>query len=282
MYISIDIGGTSTRVALFSDSSKIIELKKFSTNQNYESTRDEIFQAMSDLVGDNDLSGISVGLPGIIDQKNQEIVSLPHLPEWTGKTIHNDFKNHFNVEVILSNDTDLGALGESIDGAGAGYTIVGYVAIGTGFGGGRIVNEKIDENRQGFEPGHMIINEDDICSNSFLHNGSLESYVSGTALFEKYNIVSCSECNDPQIWDEVGRSLAVGLINLNLLWSPDVIVLGGGVVINAGERLLEPTKKHISEKLKVFKEPQIKIAKLGDQANLIGGYYNIIHYLKNL
>lgn len=279
MYISIDIGGTSTRVATFNDSSEIVELEKFSTNQNYKDSIEKTFKVIDKLIDGAEVEGVSIGLPGVVKAESFELVNLPHLLEWVGKPIAEDFAKKYSTKVVVANDTDLGGLGEAIEGAGKDDKIVAFVAVGTGFGGGRIVDDKIDVTHSGFEPGHMIINSESN-DKQYLHSGSLESYVSGTALVEKYGVEKCSECNDINIWNEVGNNLAIGLVNISVMWSPDVIVMGGGVIINAGDRLVNPTKQFFAEKLKIFKEPKIKIAMLGDQANLIGGYYNIINYIK--
>ena len=168
----------------------------------------------------------------------------------------------FHAPVFLENDAALAGLGEAVFGAGKGKKIVAYLTISTGVGGCRIVDGKIDENSQGFEPGHQIIFSD---KNII----TLENLVSGTAIEKKYG-KKPYEIFDVKIWNNVANNLAYGLHNVAVLWSPDIIILGGSMMKKIGIPV-ERVKFHLSKILNIFpKPPLIKKSKLGDLAGLYG------------
>lgn len=277
MIISIDVGGTYTRVASFSFGGDFLNMIKFQTEQNYNNALNKIALSINELCNFKKelVEGIVFGIPGILNKEKNKIILTPNLLDWQNKNLVDDFKKFFDVDIFLSNDADLGGLGEAVFGAGKGFEIIAYLAIGTGFGGTRIVNNKIDASSQGFEVGHMIINFESKIRCGCGQYGCLETYVSGRAFKEKYSIESLSMCNDELILEEVSRYLAIGLVNIITLWSPDCIVLSGGV-LNAGDKLVKPTLYNLQKYLKVFNIPQIKISELKDKANLFGG----LHYFK--
>lgn len=276
MIITLDIGGTSTRIAFSQDGKKFDDVVKFPTHKNYKESLLAISETITEYSQSKKIQGIVAGVPGVLNKNKTKITTVPHLPNWQNKPFVKDLENKFKTRVYLENDTDLGGLGEATQGAGKGKNVIAYLAIGTGFGGVRIVNGQIDASSQGFEPGHMIINAQGETWNACQQKGCLESYVSGSAFIERYGFKKCAECTDKKIWDEIAQNLAVGLVNITVLWSPDVIVLGGGVM-KAGKYLLDPTKKYFNEYLKVFKVPSIKTSKLKDRSNLYGG----LHYIQS-
>ena len=164
--------------------------------------------------------------------------------------------------VVLENGPGHAGAGEGGFGAGKGKKIVAYLTISTGVGGCRIVSGKIDESSQGFEPGHQIV---------FFENKitTLENMVSGTAIEKKYG-KKPYEILGAKVWDNIAKNLAYGLHNVAVLWSPDIIILGGSMMKKVGIPV-ESVKFHLSKILKIFpKTPLIKKSKLGDLAGLYG------------
>ncbi|TAN58722.1 ROK family protein [Patescibacteria group bacterium] len=185
-----------------------------------------------------------------------------NLRGWSKKPLAKELKKIFGAPVLLENDAGLAGLGEAVYGAGKGKKIVAYLTISTGVGGARIVDEKIDKNAFGFEPGHQIV---------FLNKKftTLENIASGTAIEKKYG-KKPFEIFDAKIWDNVAKDLAYGLHNVAVLWSPDIIILGGSMMKKIGIPV-ERVKFHLSKILKIFpKSPLIKKSKLGDLAGLYG------------
>ena len=144
--------------------------------------------------------------------------------------------------------------------------IVAFFNIGTGIGGIRIVNGKMDHGYLTFEPGHQIIVADGKpCDCGGF--GHFESYVGGSGIEKIYHQWG-ENITDPAIWDEISRYLAMALNNTIVHWSPDIVVLGGSVVKSIP---IGNTKKHLSNMLKALAGiPDIVPAKLGNDSGLYG------------
>lgn len=266
MNLLFDIGGTHMRFATSEGIGKPIILE---TPQAYDQALQEFERVKSEL-GIDQYDLIAGGIAGPFNQAKDELVNAPHLTDWVGKPIAKDLKDIFDCEVLLENDTALIGLGEAVRGAGTGNKIVGFIGIGTGVGGARILNNQIDQSAFGFEPGHQIINIEDNQHFTF------EDYVSGSGIERKYG-KSPSEIEDDSVWSEVAEWLAIGLHNVTLLWSPDVIVLGGGM-INSGRIPLDEVISKFSEIVTIFPNPpEIKQAELGDRGGLVGAEVLISH-----
>ena len=194
----------------------------------------------------------------------------PNIMGWNGKPFKKELERMFSAPVYLENDAALAGLGEAVKGAGRGYDIVAYMTVSTGVGGARIVNGAIDRNAMGFEIGHQIINYDGEAR-------TLEEYVSGSGFMHRFGKLP-QDITDPATWEEAARLLAVGLRNTIVHWSPDVLVLGGPIVLQSRlpfERLREEIQQSVKE---VFPTtPEIKKAELGDSA----GLYGALEYLRN-
>ncbi|MDA2921818.1 ROK family protein [Patescibacteria group bacterium AH-259-L07] len=274
MYILLDIGGTSTRVASSKNLKTIAKIEKFPTEKNFTPGIEKVHMSIKKIAQDNKITAIVLGIAGIHDKKAGKILASPNLHSWVNKPIVANLKKTYHCPVFLENDTDLGGLGEAVFGAGKKYTIVGYYAIGTGLGGVRIVNKRIDISSQGFEPGHQIIKPDGKKWPPCGQVGCLESLVSGTAFYKNYGIQP-ENCKNKKIWNDFSKYLAQGIINALVLWSPDIFIIGGG--FSERSRLfLNQTKEYVKKNLLVFKSLPIIKSKLGDKAGLYGG----LHFLK--
>lgn len=207
------------------------------------------------------------GIAGVLNREKTQLVRGPHLKGWEGKPLAACLRKIFGAPVYIENDAALAGLGEAVYGAGRGYGIVQYYTVGTGVGGTRIVNGAIDAAAYGFEPGHQIIMK---CgSEKRRHHRTLEEYVSGSGLAFHYQR-DPSRIYEEKIWNETAVWLARGLYNSMLHWSPEVIVLGGGLVMHNAISL-----KAVREAMRVLpqiypKMPAIKQAKLLDSSGLYG------------
>ncbi len=207
------------------------------------------------------------GIAGVLNREKTQLVRGPHLNGWEGKPLVAMFGKIFGAPVRLENDAAMAGLGEAVYGAGQGFGIVQYYTIGTGVGGARIVNGAIDAALYGFEPGHQIIMK---CGEGKRkRNRTLEEYVSGSGLAFHYQR-DPSRIHEEKIWNETAVWLAHGLYNSMLHWSPEVIVLGGGLIMHNAIPL-----KAVREAFRVFpnvypKMPTIKRAKLGDASGFYG------------
>lgn len=204
------------------------------------------------------------GVPGPLNKQKTEVLNAPNLPRWNHKPFAKAIAKALKCRVILENDASLASLGEAVFGAGKNKKIVAFLTIGTGVGGARIVNGKIDKNIFGFEPGHQIIAENKGQSQT------LESLIGGRALEKKYG-KSAPKITSRIIWEKELKYLAFGINNIIVLWSPEIVVLGGALIIKSGQLGISKISAEIRQENKIFpKLPQIKKSQLGDLAGLYG------------
>lgn len=265
MTLTFDIGGTNMRVAVSVDGETLTNSKIVPTPKDFEQGIQILKQVSKELSGEK-IESVAGGIAGPLDQDKTGLVKSSHILGWAGKPLKNELEKIFNAEVKLENDTAIGGLGEANFGAGKGYKIISFITIGTGVGGARIVDGKIDKNSLGFEPGHQIIvPEGNLCNCG--GKGHLETYVAGSYLEKNYHQKS-EDIKDPKIWDEVARYLSIGLTNTVVHWSPDIVILGGSVTQSIP---LEAVQKYLNEYLTVFpKAPPVIKSTLGDDAGLYG------------
>lgn len=204
-----------------------------------------------------------------LDKSRQKLLSNhPLIDFWAGEPIHDALQNALDAPVYLENDAAMVGLGEAAFGAGKGYRVVAYMTVSTGVGGARIVDQKIDISMMGFEPGHQIII--DWADN--LKIKYLEEYISGHSIRQRFS-KEPAEIKSEKFWDDLARFLAIGLNNTIVHWSPDCVVLGGGIMENIS---LERVILNLRQYLKIFPEmPEIKRAELGES----GGLYGALSYL---
>ena len=278
MYILFDVGGTSIRFASSSDG-KRLDAKpiKVPTPKNFDAAVVLFERIGTELAGKNRILAVGGGIAGPMNREKSKLVHSPNLVGWENQPFKERLADMFNCPVYLENDAALAGLGEAVFGAGNNDGIVVYVTVSTGIGGTRIVHGKIDRNRYGFEPGHQII---DTAGGVFGDNKSmtLEQLASGTALERRYGRAP-SEITDERVWDEEARLLAIGLHNMSMHWSPDIIILGGGVVLTT--RLsIDRIREYLAGLPSVFRGSTIRIEKamLGDSS----GLYGALAYLKNV
>lgn len=274
MYAMIDIGGTNTRIGFTEDLKNVDQntIKYCETPDSYDSGIELIFNLISETHQNTQFKGISIGIAGTLNKSNSFLVKSPNLSAWENQNIKEDFQKRFNCPVLIENDTAIVGLGEVYFGnenINDTQKICCYITVSTGVGGVRITNGKIDKSNFGFEPGHQII---DIENDNFI---TLEEKVSGSGFRrwknEQKNGVAESENMDENIfWKDAEKYLAVGLRNIILHWSPEKIILGGGVIIN-NQIDLEKSFEILKDINHFPNIPEIQLAKLDSFGGLYGG-----------
>ncbi len=242
--IGIDLGGTKIEGVLLDEQHNVIRRERVLTERKngYNSIVDRIVGLTQTLLKAGDVDGpIGICTPGAVDPtssrlKNSNTVCL------IGQPLREDLEGKLGMQVLMENDANCFALAEASMGAAQGYGVVFGVILGTGCGGGVIINEKIHSgpNHIGGEWGHHVLYPDGkscYCGN----NGCTEQYISGTALETHWkelsgefqyvtDIVDNELYKDHPEWKEkfmlnFGRALA----NVIDILDPDAIVIGGGV-----------------------------------------------------
>ena len=260
------------RIAVSSDGITLGDMKIVSTPQNFDEGINLFKKITEELTGSEKIKTCVGGIRRL-DPTKSMLISDFRLPDWSQKPLKQKLEEITQCTVYLENDADLAGLGEAVFGAGKNKNIVVYMTISTGVGGTRIVGGKIDKNAMGLEPGHQIIP----CCNENGKIMSLENCVSGVAFKKRYQ-KEPYEILDKEIWDKTAESLAYGLNNTIVHWSPDIIVLGGSMMKKIGISIPRAVfyLKNIN---KIFPNlPLIKKAVLKD----LGGIYGAMAFLRNI
>ena len=269
-YLLFDIGGTKTRLAVSSDRKSFGEPKIVPTPKNFNEAIALFQKVASELRGSEKITAAAGGIAGPLDKEKAKLVNSPNLPDWVQKALKEELQKAIDAPVYLENDAAIVALGEAIYGAGRGEEIVAYITVSTGVGGARIVDGRIDKNAMGFEPGHQIIDPAGALCPICNKPGHLEGYVSGTALEKRYK-TKPHEITDPKVWDEIAKWLAYGLNNVIVHWSPDIVVLGGSMIVRDPGIPIDRVRFYLKENLRIFPEPPpIEKATLSDLGGLYG------------
>ncbi len=283
MYLLFDIGGSNIKIAFAGDAQTFEEPLITATPQDFNAGMQAILKAARELTRGRRVVTACGGVAGVMNQGKNELVRSPHLPLWIGKPLAEELKKILAAPVMLQNDTALVGLGEAHRGAGRGKDIVVYITVSTGVGGVRIVDGRIDRNQYGFEPGHQIIDVSggacESCNtdeHDFCGRGHLENYISGSALKKRFG-KEPNEILNPVVWDELAKFLAYGLNNTILHWSPNVVVLGGSMMVREVGIKISAVEKHLKKILTIFPElPEIRKAELGE----IGGLHGALAFIR--
>ena len=282
--IGIDLGGTKTEGILLDDNFETIERKRVKTNQ--EKGYSSILELIKNLVDDlrqetNQKTSIGICTPGALSRKSG-LIKNSNTQCLIGKDLKTDLENIFKQSISIENDANCFALAESKLGAAQDFDTVFGVIMGTGVGGGLIINDQIHNGRTNIagEWGHHCIRPEGnscYCGN----RGCVETYLSGPALEKRWEhlsnkrqslseIIHNNEDNSLQKWKtEFLENFGLALGNVIDILDPDVIVLGGG--LSNIPFLYDEGKNSIHQK--VFSDqidtPILK-NKLGDSAGVFG------------
>ena len=242
--IGIDLGGTKIEGVLVDEEFQVIERKRVPTNQNngYESILNIIKDLISDLKEkNNEKTSIGVCTPGALS-KESGLIKNSNTQCLIGKDLKNDLEKILEQEISIENDANCFALAEARLGAAKIHETVFGVIMGTGVGGGLVINGKIHTGRTNIagEWGHHCIKPNGnkcYCG----RKGCVETYISGPALEKKWNqltnqntsvldIIKNSQENAYKTWkNEFLENFGLSLANVIDIIDPDAIVLGGGL-----------------------------------------------------
>ena len=298
-FFGVDIGGTQIKLGAFDEAGTIIS--KWSIDTNIAEAGSHIIPDVAEEVKaylsenpEAKLQGIGLGIPGPVDGKGYvyRCVNL----NWNDFNPVDELAKHFStVRIAAGNDANVAALGEYHMGGGAGSSSMMMVTLGTGVGGGVIIDGKIIGGAHGIagEIGHISTNpletEDCNCGNKGCINQissatgivrhAKQMLATGTksamADFENLSakdVCDCAKAGDElavKCIDECMKPLADGLVFFSHAFDPEVYVVGGGVS-HAGEFIVEAIRREMVKKFFISKAPDIKLATLGNDAGIIG------------
>lgn len=275
MMVVIDIGGTKTRIAAVKNG-KLRDKEQFSTIYNYKKSLKKISETIKQISNGEKIEGISVSIAAICSQDGKSIISSVRLKDYVKKSFTKELAKYFKTKCLLMNDAACSALAEAGQGAGKGKKIVVYVTISTGINGACVTEGKLNKGN-GFQFGHQII-----CSGGKYwkycgQKGCLEAYASGLAFEEKYGLKP-ENCRNKKNWEEFTYYLSIGITNIILLYAPEIVIIGGGLS-KAGDKLFKPLNKHIKKQLQSFSMPPVVRSKLRDESGLTGAKILLENFL---
>ncbi len=293
--VGIDVGGTNVKLGLVDDKGDIVHRLSFST-KNVSATPEKLTAALCESVGailrkdrisKSMVSGVGVGLPGLVDVKNGIVRILPNIPGWKDVPLKKTMEKKLGLGVCLENDVNMITLGEWQYGAGKGLTDVVFMTLGTGVGAGLILNGAIYRG-PGFaagEVGHAPLNEDGPacgcggwgCFERYVGNKELQRLAvkmfkqDDITLEDVYAKAVDGKNKALKFWDTVGERVGNGLVGTVNLLNPQAIVVGGGVARSFA--FLEPAiARTLRRRAMRTQGEMVRIikAQLDDDAGIIG------------
>ena len=240
--IGIDLGGTKTEGIILNDNLEPIERKRIPTPQNdYNAILNSVVDLVNDLKTKTNDSTIGICTPGAISKKTG-LIKNSNTQCLIGMPLKEDLEKALGKKVSMENDANCFAMAEAKMGAAKDYDVVFGVIMGTGVGGGIVINKKIHHGRTNIagEWGHHTLHQNGnkcYCGK----NGCVETYISGPALEKRWNEITGKKDSLPQIiqnfdddkaiqWkNEFLHNFGTALANVIDILDPDAIVLGGGV-----------------------------------------------------
>ena len=251
MKIGIDLGGTKTEGILIDNSGKELSRNRIKTEKNYDGTIQGIISIVKKFENDfGNSESVGIGMPGAVSSDSALVKNANSI--WlNGKPFKKDLEKELSRNVNLENDANCFALSEAVDGAAKGHSVVFGVIIGTGTGGGIVVNHKVmnGKNNIAGEWGHVSLPNRSEDEKKYVNkcycekNGCMETYVSGPGFASGFNLRHNTNHDSHTIIEEFNNNeqraiaaldnyvdhLARGLSLVCNILDPDIIVLGGGM-----------------------------------------------------
>lgn len=266
-FACIDIGGTNTRVGLFSSpaSPDFTVIAKFLTPPDYDEQVRQIAASLHE-IGDLAISGIGVSIAGRIARDGQSVALAPNLPAYIGKPLASDLTAIFHCPARLAHDTVCGLLAEKAFGALRDVERCAYLTVSTGTGAAIQLAKGGIRLTSSIEIGHQLLDGNEracLCGQV----GCLETFTGGRQLTIRYGR-SPAEIDDPVFWDTLYDKLALGLVNLAMLTRIDAVAISGAMALHT-PRLIEQVQQRV-DRLDSWSHLSLLPAILGEDAPLIG------------
>ena len=302
----IDIGGTTVKCGLFTAEGECLDKWEIVTNRDNHGEKvpqdiaDTIKAKMAEkFIEKENVLGVGVGIPGPV-LEDGTVLQCPNLG-WGRMNVAQVMGDLTGLKIKAGNDANVAALGEMWKGGGRGFNNMVMVTLGTGVGGGLILDGKIlcGVNGAAAEIGHMVVNPDDICGCG--GHGHLEQYASATGIvrmakkalakggvettlssFENLsakNVFDEAKKGDAlavELVDTLGSYLALALSHVSAVVDPEAYVIGGGVS-RAGQILIDAIEKHYNNNImKALQNKEFRLAELGNDAGIFGAARMVI------
>jgi glucokinase len=310
VFVGCDLGGTNIKAGLVDiTNGEVIISKSIPTKarQGPEAVLERMAKLITNLIAESQvkekqIGGLGISAPGVIDLETSTTLFLPNLyTEWRNVAVGETMKSHLGLEVSMLNDVRAITYGEWAFGAGQGVDSMACFAIGTGVGGGLVVNNQLVLGFGGTagELGHQTVDlNGPLCGCG--NYGCVEVFASGPAIAAEAGrgirqgwstkildlinhdlnelspkvVAEAAKMGDKlalEVWNRAGTYLGIGIANILTSVGVKKVVIGGGVA-KAGDLLLDPIKKVVKERVRLMPVEQVEIinAKLGNDAGTVG------------
>jgi glucokinase len=300
--VGVDVGGTTLKAALVSADRKLMGRGQVPTDLRSQRTLlDLLTRLVKQVRGDADISAVGFGLPSQVDQRHGRVLDSVNIP-LAEVDFRGEMEQRLGVRVAVDNDANVACLAETRMGAAEGSKHVVMLTLGTGVGGGLVLDGRLYRGAigTGAELGHMTVDHDGPpCHGHCRNRGCLEVMCSATAIMRHANaiagenprgtldryrdrgedldaryIIGKAEDGDPEALEALRRAgyfLGVGLSSFVNIFNPEVIVIGGGASA-AGELLLGPAREEMFRRAlpATALDVRVVVAELGNDAGVLG------------
>jgi glucokinase len=295
MVVGIDVGGTNIKFGIVDPSGKIVARLSIAT-KTYLSDKKVLIAAIvghtQQMLADHGLDkshikGVGIGLPGLVDPCKGIVKFLPNIPGWKNVPLKDILRQQMGFSIHLENDVNMITLGEWRFGAGKGCANLLCMTLGTGVGGGLVLNNALYRG-EGFaagEVGHIPINEDGpqcncggwACFERYVGNSHLQQKAAGifrNPQITLEEVTALAKNGDRQallFWEDVAGRIGKALIGVVNLLNPRRIIIGGGVT-NCPYDLFRVVQRTIKERAMGVQSGMVKVvkARLGNMAGIMG------------
>ena len=277
--IGVDLGGTRMRAAVVTPSGRILDRVVQPTPRDAPCP-EALLALLAEVRTGTGATAAVIGVPGRVDYRAGRMEFAPNLPPtWAPSLAERPLSETLGLPVSLANDADLATVGEYRFGAGRGYGDMLYVTVSTGIGAGVILDGKLAHGRRSLaEAGHTIIDRlaaarGEPATLELLASGSALQAVAAGAGRSGPELVEAAAAGDAEalaLWRIVAETAGFGVASLAHLFSPEVIVVGGGVGLTGV--LIEPIRTALEQHgpRGLTQRIEVAVASLGDDAGLIG------------
>ena len=303
--IGIDVGGSKVLGGVVDESGKVLATaRKDTPRQGGSALTQTIAEIAKELMQQHTVACVGVSAAGFVSSDRKTMLATPNIADWNGVDLDSELTRLIGLPVIIENDANAAAWGEARFGAGRNQDHLMMLTVGTGIGGGVVVNGALYRGAFGTaaEFGHMrVVPDGHLCGCGA--RGCFEQYASGHALLrharEAINaspeiarnllsrgdgtvagltgkaITDAARDGDPvalAAFNTTGQWLGAGIAALSVVLNPACVIIGGGV-IDAGEILLAPTRQALERTMPFAGKhpyPRIISAELGNEAGLVG------------
>ena len=294
--IGIDFGGTSVKFGICDGARIVHDAAPIDTTSYYDRGPDALIAAITDRVGElrnshPSITCVGAGVPGLVDFERGHVFEITNVPGWINIPFRDELAARTGLPTTVDNDANCMAYAEWRHGAGQGYQNLVAITLGTGVGGGLIINGQLHRGAQfcAGEIGHTSIDHARAGASGGMP-GIIEKFVGNrqiaehaTALYAAAGIEKSPDDCTPkalaesgdqiaaEVWQDVAHWLAIAIANSIWLLNPEAIVIGGGVA-RAGDILFDPLEERLKQVLSPVLAENLKLihAEFGHEAGTVG------------